>query len=156
MTRMHCMHAASVLVVLGTFGAFQTVASESQESGTIEIGVLRKVSPPGCGCLFSPVGAGGKATSEKYLFISDASGKAYINIGGRDLVLMEVGRKQATDEYGYCSEGRCTFVANDVKATVEFRRKSRTDYEVRDYDVVITVARGGAKQSVKAEGSCGC
>jgi hypothetical protein len=125
-------------------------------SRPIQIGVLRSVEPPGCGCYFSPVVSGDKAGSEKYLFISDATGKAYINLDGRDMVLMEVGRKQRNDEYGYCQEKTCTYSANDVKATVKFLRKSRTEYEVRDYDVMITIARGGVKETVNGKGSCGC
>ncbi len=129
---------------------------EVGQFGPIQIGVLRSVEPPGCGCYFSPVVSGGEAVSEKYLFIADDTGKAYINLEGRDVVLKEVGRKQGNDEYGYCQEKTCTYGAGDVQTTVKFLRKSRTGYEVRDYDVMITVARGGIKETVKGKGSCGC
>ena len=126
------------------------------QPGTAQIGPLRNIALPGCGCYFSPAAPHGKKASEQYLFISDSTGKAYINIDGQNLVLAEVGRKQAKDEYGYCSGHRCTYSANGITATVEFRKKTRTDYEVKDYDVTISVETGRIKESVKATGSCGC
>lgn len=133
----------------------------SRQAGTTQIGLLKDNSPLGCGCSFSQVFPGRKKVFDKYLFISDATGKAYININGRDTVLQEVGRKQARDEGGYCAGKRCTFIGNGVKATVDFHETEKcppepTECEITGYDVTITVEQNGIKQRVKGEGSCGC
>lgn len=133
----------------------------SAKEGQTQIGLLKHIAFPGCGCYFSPVVPRGKKVFDKYLFISDATGKAYINIDGRDTVLQEVGRKQTKDEDGYCAGKRCTFSANGVKTTVDFHETEKcpsepTECEITGYDVTITVEKGSLKQRVKGKGFCGC
>lgn len=126
------------------------------QPGAVAIGPLNVIDVVGCSCFFSAMGPDGKTAVERYIFISDATGKAHMNIDGEDLVLPEVGRKQTKDEYGYCSRDRCVYGVDGVKATVEFQKKTRTDYEVNDYDVVISVETVKGRQKVNASGSCGC
>jgi hypothetical protein len=132
----------------------------TQADGALRIGVLNNASMPGCGCTFTPVRAE-RQFPEKYLFISDAEGRAYMNLDGRDTALREVGRKQAPGEYGYCAGSRCTFAADSITATVDFLEVERcppepTECEVTGYEVTITVERDGMKERVKGKGECGC
>lgn len=151
----------SVLVALGAIWTSQAFPAESRQAAAMQVGVLKNISLPGCGCYFGPEVSGANLASEKYLFISDATGKAYVNLDGRDVELKEVGRKQAKDEFGYCAEKRCTFSGNGVMVTVDLREAKKcppepTECEVTDYLATITVNKGGAKRIVKGQGSCGC
>jgi hypothetical protein len=144
-------------VVAVAFGSSLTAATKATD---IQISLLTNISPAGCGCYVSPADNREKAY-DKYLFISDAAGNAYINIEGRDTVLQEMGRKQAKDEGGYCQGKRCVYSGNGVKATVSFRETRKcppepTECEVTDYDVTIVVEKGGSTQRLKGKGSCGC
>ncbi len=127
----------------------------------IQIGILKNKSPADCGCYFYPIVAGGKRDYDKFLFISDSTGKAWININGRNLELKEVGRKQAKGEYGYCAGKRCTYRDREVTVSIDFRvtRKCPPEpsgCEVTDYDAKISVEKDGIKKSVQSQGSCGC
>jgi hypothetical protein len=143
------------------FFVFSMSGYDEAQAETIQIGLLKDDSALGCGCYFTPVVPGRNKVSDRYLFISDATGKAYVNINGRDTILQEIGRQQAKDEYGYCAGSRCTFGANGVKATVDFYETEKCPPEPNEcgttgYDVTITVEKDGIKQTVKGEGACGC
>ena len=126
------------------------------------IGRIRSVGPQGCGCYFSARASSvASAGSPAYLFISDATGKAYVNVNGSDVVLKEVGRRFGPDEYGYCSSGRCVYTSNGLTAVIEMRKAQvcppePSECEVTDYDgtLVINSAAGNYRRQVS--GFCGC
>lgn len=73
----------AMTVVAVAYGSSLTAATKAKD---LRIGVLKNISPVGCGCYVSPAGLRERAY-DKYIFISDATDKAYINIDGRDTEL---------------------------------------------------------------------
>jgi len=126
------------------------------------IGRIQSVGPQGCGCYFyarehSVASAGNPA----YLFISDATGKAYVNVDGSDVVLNEVGRQFGSDEYGYCSTGRCAYTSNGLTVVIETRASSgcppeSSECEVTNYNGTLAVKSAAGHYRRLVSGSCGC
>jgi hypothetical protein len=124
------------------------------------IGVIKNTSViGGCGCTFHPISTSGSTQFDQYVFFVDYSGRAHININGKDIELREKWRKQG--DLGICSRNSCTYTASSIIATAYYHQTSKcppepTECEVNDYNVTITVEKNGLKQKIKATGSCGC
>jgi len=124
------------------------------------IGVLKDTSAiGGCGCTFHPISTSGKTQIDQYVFFVDYSGRAHININGKDIELREKGRKKG--DLGICPRNSCTYTASSIIATAYYHQMSKcppepTECEVNDYNVTITVEKNGLKQKINATGSCGC
>lgn len=123
------------------------------------IGVLKNSVIDDCGCSFHRASQNKNTDAGQYIFVVGYSGQARININGQDIELRENGRK--INESGRCARNSCTYSGSGITATARYRQTSKcppepTECEVNDYDVTITVEKGGHRQIVRGKGQCGC
>ena len=126
---------------------------------SLSIGVLKNSVIDDCSCSFHRASPNKNTDADQYIFVVGYSGQARININGRDIELRENGRKK--DESGRCARNSCTYSGSGITATARYRQTSKcppepTECEVNDYDVTITVEKGGHRQILRGKGQCGC
>jgi hypothetical protein len=124
------------------------------------IGAIQKSAIDGCGCALR-LPSDEQKESKRFLFLSDFSGAAQMNLDGKDLKIKLV---KETKPKGKPSIGRVhseTYTGGQYTIRIDWRIKKLCDpkdegCEVTYYSAVITVSRGGQSQKVKALGLCGC
>ena len=157
--------AAHVLLILSLI--FSSAAPSLQRAsggrvpGTRLMGTVNKVAN-GCGCYFRPVGE--DASSNRYIFFEDASeGAPLMNIGGRDVRLRLISSTEPPGGVGRKGERFSRrYAAGNIKIRMSFVATSvcpgSYDPECvgNSYDVTLTASKDTRRQTVKAEGGCGC
>jgi hypothetical protein len=130
----------------------------------MRVGPLEDASmAEGCGCYFSPASGSGQVKLDQLLLYSDTECNAWMNIDGRDVKLTAESPTRADPDFpdARCDAEPARYSAAGIKVRVE-RKVTRecppepTECEVTDYDVTLTVEKGAATQTVKAQGTCGC
>ena len=157
--------AEHVLLILSLI--FSTPAHSLQQAsgervpGTRLLGTVNKVAE-GCGCYFRP--AGEHASPERYIFFEDASEAApLMNIGGREVRLRLISSTEPLGGVGRKGERFSRrYAAGDIRVRMSFvaTRVCPGPYDpecvANSYDVTVTASKGSRRQTVRAEGDCGC
>ena len=136
-------------------------ASGGRVPGARLIGTVNKVADD-CGCYFRR--AGEDASSERYIFFEDASeGAPLMNIGGRDVRLRLISSTEPPGGVGSKGERFSRkYAAGDIKIHMSFVATGvcpgpyDPECVANSYDVTVTASRGARRQTVRAEGGCGC
>jgi hypothetical protein len=114
--------------------------------------------PYGCGCSFWPVGKRPKLdepATHKYILIGNHNKQAWVNIEG-EIVKMRLVKD--TTKYKGSKGNRFyqTYKSDVITVIVECVARGFGDTHAVYCDSTITVIKGVQKQTVKAEGDCGC
>jgi len=152
-----------LLILLLNPAALPVVAQ--RRSPERKAGLVRNVSEAGeiqgCGCYFQFPSEGPR--SNRYLFFEDFSEESpLMNIDGKNVKLKLVGSSEPSG--GVKKKGERfsrNYVSGDVKVRMDFVTASvcapnDEGCESTNYNVTVTVWKGGRQQTVKAVGGCGC
>lgn len=108
----------------------------------------------GCGCTFLPPGKRRIPEMHK-LILAARDGKAWIKVNGEVIEL-----KKTYDGISYQGkigdEYKQRYESADTSVEVLCKAKGFGDTHAVDCDAEITVKRGPHKQTLRAEGDCGC
>ena len=145
------------VVVLAALGGASSADEAESQANDLAIGLVDNSNFQywdGCGCGFTRPGE--KPTPSMQRFILVGSGdRAWMNVGGevtelkktRDSIELQ---GKIGDEYAQRYE------AADISVTAVCRATRFGDTHAVFFDAEITVVKGSLKQTVRAEGSCGC
>ena len=157
--------AQHVLLILSLIFSTPAPSLQRASGGSVPsarlIETVNKVAE-GCGCYFRP--AGEDASSKRYIFFEDASeGAPLMNIGGRDVRLRLISSTEPVGGVGRKGERFSRrYAAGDIKIRMYFVATSvcpgpyNPECVANSYDVTVWASKGARRQTVKAEGGCGC
>jgi hypothetical protein len=141
------------------FPSRHTMAATSRQS-VPKIGPIDKPLVNGCGC-YLRLPEDERQENKRYLFMSDFSGLAQMNLDSKDLKLKPVKQTKAEGKPTVGLSRSETYIAGPYTIDIEWRVKKVCDpedtgCEVVEYSAVIKVSRDGQTQKVEALGPCGC
>jgi hypothetical protein len=124
------------------------------------IGAIEKPLIDGCGCSLR-LPSDYEKENKRYLFLSDFSGVAQMNLDGKDLKIKVVKETRQKGKPRVGEHHTETYIADQYKIVIDWRVKEvcapkDEGCEVIWYSAVITVSRGNQTQKVNALGLCGC
>ncbi len=129
------------------------------------LGVIKTQDPQAdCGCSFQTP-ASRKSRTDEYVFLSDYSDKAWVNIDGVDVELKRVSSRSLVQRFKHRDTKGDRIIevykGKDilVKLLETVTRPCRPNDENCEYvfmNAVITVTKGKRRQVVQTVGGCGC
>lgn len=130
------------------------------------IGDIRDTSNAvGCYCSFYPFLADSEIVRNRYIFNSDADGKAWMNINEQGVEFVVTEQCSAGSQVGVPADRQCeehaTYIGAGMNVQVDLVETWHClpeieECEVTDFDASITVEKEGFQESVKVKGACGC
>jgi hypothetical protein len=131
-----------------------------QRTSTSLIGNIIKTNMyEGCGCRFQ-LRSEHRAQSHRYCFVGDQGQRAWMNIDGKDVELRLVGASEMSLKTvkGEKAYFRFRGPGINVRLRMLVTRTStyETDYEPQRYAIILQVARGSRRQTLRPFGWCAC
>lgn len=137
-------------------------AAPATSRASLAIGSLpRSEVPAGCGCSFFAPGGSGAAAAP--LLRVNADGSAAMRLDGSPVKLRKTGEKVIQRDKKHPTAGDKLLVTlrgehEQASVNAALARSCRVSDGCRQlaYKAVISVSRDGARQSINADGVCGC